>query len=92
MKKQILYLVVFLTVSCNMNERYENESDLYKVKIGMHYNEVNEVMRNTPFRYRFTEANDIFFASYISPMAYSDYFKIEYRAKDSIVVDIWYGD
>ena len=95
MKIDIVYwfIILFTFTSCR-KDRYENKEDIYRIKKGMKFRDVQFIMRNKPFKYRnLTDNDSLFFSYYKSPFASSGDFLIEFnKKKDSIVVDVWYGD
>jgi hypothetical protein len=100
-----LYLLLgFLCHSCN-NIPDQNWEDINKVKLGMTYYEAMEIMHNNPISTDTLYLNKIeneeivqfqadtcFTKSYESHFAASDDYRIYFRIKDSIVVNLVYGD
>lgn len=64
-----------------------------KITKGMSFDSVNVVMKNKPREIKTAFWNDSLFVQYYdSGFGASDDFKIIFSKKDSIVVDIEYGD
>lgn len=78
--------------SCNStgDDNYEN---IIKVKKGMKKNTVDSIMQHNPKLSETAFWNDSLFVQYYdAPMGASDDLGIVFNKKDSIVVDIRYGD
>lgn len=92
MKNQSLIIFLsFFIFSCNHlgNKNYDN---LMKIKKGMKITEVNTIMHNKPKLIETAFWNDSLFVQYYdSPTGASDDLEIIFN-KDSIVVEIKYGD
>jgi hypothetical protein len=88
-------LTVFISLffsSCRSNGE-ENYSALTKVKKGMHRETVDSIMQHNPKLCKTAFWSDSLFVQYYdSPVGASDDLGIVFRKKDSIVVDIRYGD
>ena len=91
MKKLIILIVIFI-LSCNSKED-ETYDDLLKIRKGMRLGRVDSIMRNKPreIKSAFWD-NSLFVQYYDSGVGASDDFKIILSKKDSLVVDIEYGD
>lgn len=91
MKKLIILIVIFI-LSCNSKED-KTYDDLLKIKKGMCLSSVDSIMRNNPkeIKSAFWD-NSLFVQYYDSGVGASDDFKIILSKKDSLVVDIEYGD
>ena len=84
--------MVFFIFSCNGKED-KTYDDLLKIKKGMSLSEVDTIMRNNPREIKSAFWNDSLFVQYYdSGVGASDDFKIILNKKDSIVVDIEFGD
>lgn len=93
MEQRIILLSMFLFIlGCN-HGGYKNYNDLLKVKTGMSYNEVDFIMTNSPIKVAPAFWNDSLFVQYYEPgFGASDDYKVIFSIKDSIVVDVEYGD
>ena len=91
MKKLMILIVIFI-LSCNSKED-ETYDDLLKIRRGMRLGRVDSIMRNKPreIKSAFWD-NSLFVQYYDSGVGASDDFKIVLSKKDSLVVDIEYGD
>ena len=91
MKKLMILIVIFI-LSCNSKED-ETYDDLLKIRKGMRLGRVDSIMRNKPreIKSAFWD-NSLFVQYYDSGVGASDDFKIVLSKKDSLVVDIEYGD
>ncbi|MGG5577562.1 hypothetical protein ACPDHL_09495 [Myroides sp. C15-4] len=93
MKQRIYIFIIVFGLFFNCSKVVQNYNDLVKVKIGMHYREVNSIMNNKPLKVENAFWNDsLFIQNYESPSSASDDYKIVFTKKDSIVVEINYGD
>ena len=90
--RKIFFLIIFLIIYSCGDKIKENHEDIIKIKKGMTMKEVNGIMRNSPFKVRFTDDKKNFYISYSSHFASSGDIYIEYRAKDSVVIDTYIGD
>lgn len=91
MKKLLIIFIFIFILSCNGKGK-ENYESLMKVKIGMKMKEVNSIMNNKPKIVETAFWNDSLFVQYYdSPVGASDDLGVIFN-KDSIVVDIEYGD
>ena len=90
--KKLLILIVIFILSCNSKED-ETYDDLLKIRKGMRLGRVDSIMRNKPreIKSAFWD-NSLFVQYYDSGVGASDDFKIVLSKKDSLVVDIEYGD
>ena len=92
MKETTLFIFLILTIGCR-SKGSENYNSLLKVKKGMNYDSVNIIMKNKAREVKTAFWNDTLFVQYYdSGFGASDDFKIIFNGKDSIVVDIEYGD
>jgi len=88
----LTFLIVLLTsYSCN-NNSYESQKDIIKVQKGMKIQEVISIMRNRPFKIEASDDNISFYEFYKAPIGASGYYYIEYRKKDSLVMNTYCGD
>ena len=77
---------------CN-TEGEQNFEDLKKVELGMERSMVDTIMGNPPINSETANWSDsLFVESYESGFGASDYYKIIYSKKDSVVVDVGWGD
>lgn len=89
--KKILTIALIISYSCK-NKANENHQDILKIKNGMSFKQVSNIMKNKPLNVRFAHGEKSFFVSYNSHFASSGDIYIEYRTKDSIVVNTYIGD
>jgi hypothetical protein len=88
----IITVFISLFSSCRSNGE-ENYSALTKVNKGMHIETVDSIMQHNPKLIKTAFWSDSLFVLYYdSPMGASDDLGIVFSKKDSIVVDIRYGD
>lgn len=96
MSKQKIFLiavVIGLMISCTNPKGEENFEHLQNIKIGMEMNEVHSIMPNTPVNLKQAYWSDtLLVESYESGFGASDYYKIIYFKKDSVVFEIKWGD
>ncbi|HEX8577641.1 MAG TPA: hypothetical protein VF677_15245 [Flavobacterium sp.] len=92
MKKSKIIICLILLTSCN-SKGDENYNSLLKIKKGMHHQTVCGIMKNKPRETETAFWNDSLFVNYYdSGIGASDDFKIVFNKKDSLVVDVEYGD
>ena len=63
-----------------------------KKKTGLVEKEVISIMRNRPFKIEASDDNISFYEFYKAPIGASGYYYIEYRKKDSLVMNTYCGD
>ena len=86
-----IFICAFFMFSCN-SVGDKNYNDLMKVKRGMKMKEVNSIMNNNPTLIETAFWDDSLFVQYYdSPIGASDDLGIVFN-KDSLVVEIKYGD
>ena len=87
----IIFVTSFFILSCN-GVGDKNYESLMKVKKGMKIKEVDSIMNNNPKSTETAFWNDSLFVQYYdSPVGASDDLGIVFN-KDSLVVEIKYGD
>ena len=92
MKWKITFLILIVNLSCD-SKPDQNFKDLQKVEIGMTLYETSSIMRNQPKSKETAYWNkDLYVHYYDSGFGASDDFMIVYSKKDSLVVEIGYGD
>jgi hypothetical protein len=92
-KHLLLVLLVISLISCFSKKGAVNTSNLERVKIGMSLIEVHQVMTVGPISSEKAYWSDsLFLESYESEFGMSDHHRIIYSMKDSIVVEISFGD
>lgn len=93
--KKVYYFLFFIFVSCSNNITKQNMEDINKVNIGMHYKEAISIMRNDTISsmdnpsYR---EGVIIYLYENNSLGASDYFSITFSKKDSLVIEVGYGD
>lgn len=93
MKKKIFIYIVLSVFFISCQKSRQNEEDINKIEIGMKYQDVQKIMRNKPIKYKSKyDGDSIITKLYEAPFGASGDFKIIYQAKDSIVINIYYGD
>ena len=92
MKKIIILFFSIMLIGC-FREANQNLEDLDKINIGMKYHQAKNIMRNNSEKTEdaFWDKN-LFIDYYDSGPGASDYFKIIYNKKDSVVVSKEYGE
>jgi hypothetical protein len=95
MKKEYLLftLLALSQISCSSKNGALNTANLERVKIGMSLREVHQIMPVDPISSEKTYWSDsLFLESYESEFGKSDYHKIVYSIKDSLVVEVSFAD
>lgn len=92
-KISLIVVVIGLMIRCTNPRGEENFEQLKIIKIGMEMNKVHSIMPNTPISLKQSYWSDtLLVESYESGFGASDYYKIIYSKKDSVVVEIKWGD
>lgn len=91
--KVIFLLILFYSCQTNPNR---NDEDIRNVRKGMHYKEVQKIMRNkydrTYDKHKYRQTIPVFTHYYLAPFGASGDFEIRYEKNDSIVVSMYLGN
>lgn len=90
--KNLFYLIFLFTLISCIGKGEKNYQDLLKVKKGMHITTVDSIMTNNPKLKDKAYWNDTLYVYYYdSHFTASDDLKVIFN-RDSLVVDVKYGD
>lgn len=91
--KKCYFLGFLLCVGCGETPTEQNFADIQKIQRGMSIREVDSIMRNAPIRIWDNPRANIIILDYENKaFGASDDFSICLSEKDSLVVNIYYGD
>ena len=91
--KVFIFLWILFFYGCTDKETQQNFQDIHKINKKMHFQEAIKIMRNPPIKIWNNPSKNVFFYDYKNnTFGGSSDFSIIFSMRDSLVIEINYGD